>query len=242
MTPLAQALMPQSGGSQVPGFAPGAPTPSVAPGQETIGNPEGTISGPNMGISRGMIGSTIGGMMGRGLAGALTGSAFGPIGTIAGLIGSAIGFGVANNSDDSGFGTPGFTGQSDPADASIGVSIGDSPSQSPGSTDASGNPSGPGPGDASGNPSGGGGSDSSGPGGPGGDASGNSFAMGGVVERHRLMGVDPPGKDDGYGALDEGEFVLSAEAVQKIGHENATKLNSGKFNKKALAKALMGKK
>lgn len=43
------------------------------------------------------------------------------------------------------------------------------------------------------------------------------FASGGMVTKDRLHGPDPAGPDDGYGALDDGEFVLTAKAVKELG-------------------------
>ena len=76
----------------------------------------------------------------------------------------------------------------------------------------------------------------------GGDAGGgDGFSKGGLVRLNRLMGMNPPGPDDGYGALDSGEFVLTAGAVKKLGPENVAKLNAGEFDKKAVTKALKAK-
>ena len=56
-------------------------------------------------------------------------------------------------------------------------------------------------------------------GGDGGSSGGDggSWANGGMVTKDRLSGPNPAGPDDGYGALDDGEFVLTAEAVKKMG-------------------------
>lgn len=62
----------------------------------------------------------------------------------------------------------------------------------------------------------GGGDGGGGDGGSGG-GDGGGWANGGMVTKDRLSGPNPAGPDDGYGALDDGEFVLTAEAVKKMG-------------------------
>lgn len=49
----------------------------------------------------------------------------------------------------------------------------------------------------------------------GGDSGG--LAAGGIVLRNKLIGKNPIGKDDGYGALDSGEYVIPAHIVKKLG-------------------------
>lgn len=46
-----------------------------------------------------------------------------------------------------------------------------------------------------------------------GSADGTAYAKGGKVKG--LIGPDPKGKDDGYGALDRGEFVVKASSAKK---------------------------
>ena len=75
--------------------------------------------------------------------------------------------------------------------------------------------------------SGGGGYDGGGYGagmndGSGSDAPGG-FAKGGHVTRDRLIGPDPHGPDDGYAALDAGEFVIKASDVKKLGGPDKTR-------------------
>ena len=53
--------------------------------------------------------------------------------------------------------------------------------------------------------------------GGGGVGAGDGLAKGGMVTAKNLSGPDPVGPDDGYVPLDKGEFVLTAEAVRKLG-------------------------
>jgi hypothetical protein len=68
-----------------------------------------------------------------------------------------------------------------------------------------------------------------------GDTSGGfgegQYAKGGRVNRNHLTGPDPQGPDDGYGALQGGEFVIKKAAVRKYGEGMLGKINSGKFSK-----------
>ena len=88
------------------------------------------------------------------------------------------------------------------------------------------------------------GGDPSGPsGGPGGEGmgnGGNAWAQGGPVTMERLAGPNPPGPDDGYGALEAGEHVIRKAAAQRLGPDLLAKLNSGDFKRQAIAKALRG--
>jgi len=75
-------------------------------------------------------------------------------------------------------------------------------------------------------------------GGNNGDASGGGdrgtrggFAQGGHVSMTHLLGPDPEGPDDGYGALKDGEFVMNDKAVKKYGIELMQAINSGKISK-----------
>lgn len=52
---------------------------------------------------------------------------------------------------------------------------------------------------------------------------GNFFNKGGHVTRDRLAGPNPPGPDDGYAALDAGEFVIKASDVKKLGGPDKTR-------------------
>ena len=51
------------------------------------------------------------------------------------------------------------------------------------------------------------------------------FNKGGPVTADRLIGPDPAGPDDGFGALKTGEFVLTKEAAKQIGYELLKRLN-----------------
>lgn len=57
------------------------------------------------------------------------------------------------------------------------------------------------------------GGDGSGDGSGGADGDGGGFADGGLVTADRLRGPNPPGPDDGSAPLDEGEFVVNAQAT-----------------------------
>ena len=77
------------------------------------------------------------------------------------------------------------------------------------------------------------GSDSGGFGGGTGDSEGDDgWYKGGKVTKNRLKGMNPPGPDDGYGALQDGEYVVSKKAVDKYGTGLLGKINSGKMSKK----------
>ena len=76
---------------------------------------------------------------------------------------------------------------------------------------------------------GGGGYADSGTTGPG-DAEGGWY-KGGKVTKNRLKGMNPTGPDDGYGALQDGEYVISKKAVDKYGIGMLSQINSGKFPK-----------
>lgn len=52
-----------------------------------------------------------------------------------------------------------------------------------------------------------------------------AFAKGGKVTPNRLAGPNPPGPDDGFAALKNGEFVLNKEAAEAIGYELLNRLN-----------------
>lgn len=67
------------------------------------------------------------------------------------------------------------------------------------------------------------GSDGNG-GGFGGD-SGDGYAKGGKVTKHRLKGPNPKGPDDGYAALDHGEFIINSKSAKRIGYDKLARLN-----------------
>ena len=64
----------------------------------------------------------------------------------------------------------------------------------------------------------------------GGAAYGGSyeFNQGGMVDAENLMG-QAPGPDDGYGALQGGEYVIKKAAVDKYGQELLDAINNGTF-------------
>ena len=64
----------------------------------------------------------------------------------------------------------------------------------------------------------------------GGDAYGGSynFNQGGMVDAENLMGK-APGPDDGYGALQGGEYVIKKSAVDKYGQAMLDAINNGTF-------------
>jgi hypothetical protein len=68
----------------------------------------------------------------------------------------------------------------------------------------------------------------------GGDGGISGFANGGMVTMGRLMGANPMGQDDGYGALQSGEYVIKKNAVDKYGENFLGLLNSGKLTKKQI--------
>jgi len=82
---------------------------------------------------------------------------------------------------------------------------------------------------------GGGGNDSVGGGFGGNDGSGAGFggiySRGGYVNKKHLKGPNPMGPDDGYGGLDDGEFVINAKSVGKYGIELMNAINAGKISK-----------
>lgn len=67
-------------------------------------------------------------------------------------------------------------------------------------------------------------------GGYGGDGSGaGSWYKGGPVSAKQLVGPDPKTPDDGYGALQDGEYVIKASSVKKYGKGLLADINSGKY-------------
>jgi len=60
---------------------------------------------------------------------------------------------------------------------------------------------------------------------------GSMFNKGGKVTMDRLQGPNPMGPDDGYGGLDDGEFVINAKSVGKYGIELMNAINNGKISK-----------
>jgi hypothetical protein len=60
------------------------------------------------------------------------------------------------------------------------------------------------------------------------------WAKGGLVTMDRLIGTNPMGQDEGYGALQSGEYVIKKNAVDKYGEEFLGLLNSGRLTKKQI--------
>lgn len=57
----------------------------------------------------------------------------------------------------------------------------------------------------------------------------NGYYKGGMVTPNRLAGANPKGPDDGYAALDHGEYVIKASAVKKYGKGLLDAINTEKF-------------
>lgn len=70
-----------------------------------------------------------------------------------------------------------------------------------------------------------GGTGSDGSGGGFGGGSGDGYAKGGKVTKNRLRGPNPKGPDDGYAALDEGEYIINAKAAKRIGYDKLAHMN-----------------
>lgn len=66
---------------------------------------------------------------------------------------------------------------------------------------------------------------------PDGGIDGSMFSKGGKVTMDRLQGPNPMGPDDGYGGLDDGEFVINAKSVGKYGIKLMNAINAGKISK-----------
>jgi len=73
----------------------------------------------------------------------------------------------------------------------------------------------------------------------GGDAYGGSyqFAKGGMVNMNPQM-RNPPGPDDGYAALDNGEYVIRKSAVKKYGSNIFEQINAGQIPARRLKSLL----
>ena len=64
-----------------------------------------------------------------------------------------------------------------------------------------------------------------------GDPGGGMYARGGRVNAKALRGPNPPGPDDGYAGLDDGEYVVNAKQAKK--HSGVLKqINAGRFGNK----------
>lgn len=234
--------MTQGGLGAMPG---GFSLAGLAPSQGSIGNAIGSTigsfaGGPLGGIAGGMLGGTTAGQSvgragGSAVGGVLGGLLGGPLGGLAGsFIGGNLGGAAFGDGISDPFGGAANTaspyGGSDPESGNDGLAgygpgaFGDSAGagvSSDGSSSEAGS--------------------SSSSVGDGGASAGGFYSRGGKVNAAHLMGPNPPGPDDGFGGLDHGEFVLRAAAAEKLGPEILDRLNSGKFKRAALAKALLGK-
>ena len=61
------------------------------------------------------------------------------------------------------------------------------------------------------------------------------YAQGGMVRLKDLLG-NAPGPDDGYGALQDGEFVIKKDAVKRYGVKMLEQINRRKIAKKQVSK------
>lgn len=61
-----------------------------------------------------------------------------------------------------------------------------------------------------------------------GNGGSDGYAKGGKVTKAKLSGPNPKGKDDGYAALDAGEFVVKASIAKKLGSAKLRALNEGR--------------
>lgn len=61
-----------------------------------------------------------------------------------------------------------------------------------------------------------------------GDNDAGMWSKGGKVTKDKLIGKDPKGPDDGYGALDDGEYVIKASVVKSLGEAKLRALNEGR--------------
>jgi hypothetical protein len=68
----------------------------------------------------------------------------------------------------------------------------------------------------------------------GGIGAGEGLAVGGKVTSRHMIGPNPKGKDDGYVALDRGEYVIKKSSVDKYGETLLSLINEGKVSKKKL--------
>lgn len=75
---------------------------------------------------------------------------------------------------------------------------------------------------------GGGGGSYGGPGDAGFGGGSKAFNQGGMVNAQHLMGR-APAPDDGYGALQGGEYVITKAAVEKYGKRMMDAINNGTF-------------
>jgi len=149
-----------------------------------------------------------GGWSSRDAGGGTTGSGFSGSGAAAGSSTSAD-VGAVNSADVGGWGGRDAGGGTEGGGPVSGAGGGD------GGRDAGGNTVG----------GGFGGNDGSG------EGFGGIYSRGGYVNKMDLKGPNPMGPDDGYGGLDDGEFVINAKSVGKYGIELMNAINAGKISK-----------
>lgn len=177
------------------------------------------------------IGNSIGGAIGAAISSAI---GIGP--SIGMSVGQSIGTSIGMGVDVSTANAPGVTSSPVSPGNAVGVDIGMAPD---GSTD--GGTTGVGPGndantDASSASATNGSDSASDAADSSGDASaassdgadGSGWYMGGLVTPDRLHGMNPAGPDDGFGALDKGEYVINSEMTKKHGKKALKALNEGR--------------
>ena len=74
-----------------------------------------------------------------------------------------------------------------------------------------------------------GGSSDGGSGGDSGEGGRGGVATGGLITANMLSGPNPKGPDDGYTALDVGEYVIRASQVKRYGADVMAALNAGRI-------------
>jgi len=211
---MAGSPQQQSYGVTQPGLG------GMAPSRGDLASLGGGILGSALG---GPLGGALGGFgagqaagqgMGRGAGsaiGGLLGSALGPIGSIGG---SMLGGWLGGRADGGG----GYSAPNGPVGPGYVDNNQTNTYSDIGLSSAGGNTSGGGePGSSVGSDVGGGSGEVSSDGAPGG------YAKGGHVTRDRLHGPNPPGPDDGYAALDAGEYVIRAADVKRMGGPDRTR-------------------
>ena len=228
-----------SGGGSGNGGGPGkggghSGTNSLSSDFSGIGKTAGGILGGLSGIPGGsMLGAKVGSL----IEGAI--NSMGPVGVanygvdgLDGTTSAATGPGTIGSRDNFGSneGAPG-TG-SGPNGTGLGGGLGDSPGEGPaggkGEGSGSGGDTGSGP-DGSG--MGGGNGDSPGEGPSGGKGAGgdSGWSKGGIITKAKLSGSNPTGPDDGFGALDAGEYVIRTSSVNRYGADVMAALNAGRL-------------
>ena len=165
---------------------------------------------------------------------------YGTEGGVSGIgVGSSDGINSMDASSDSYSGGYSDSGGYTSSDSG-GYSSSDSGSDSSSSSSSDGSSSSGDGSSSSGDGSSSGGDSGSSSGSDSGSSSGSDggYAKGGKVTRAKLKGRNPKGKDDGYAALDAGEYVIQKSAVDKYGDEIFSLLNDRKISKKKLQSLL----